>query len=133
MSFDCASYCHDHSFLSALLRYNLIKGPHAAVESPKESLIDCFASVSTREDVAEKVNRLFQSDNRISRQAQLNYTAGIELEYGKQAKLLNESSCPNVALISALSCLFKLEVYVVCANSPLRRLRKRGMRENQTH
>lgn len=126
MSFVCANYCQDNSFLSALLRYNLIKGPHVVVESPKESLIECFASISTRQDISEKVDKIIREDFRIPRQARTAHDAGKVFEYGVQANLLTESSCPNVALISALSCLYKLEVYVVCSKLPMRFLRIDG-------
>ena len=126
MSFVCANYCQDNSFLSALLRYNLIKGPHAVVESPKETLIECFASISTSQDISEKVDQIIQGDFRIARQARTAYDAGKVFEYGVQENLLTESSCPNVGLISALSCLYKLEVYVVCSKLPMRFLRING-------
>ena len=126
MNFDCSSFCHENSFLAALLRFNLLKGPHATIESPKESLIESLAGVSSHDDVSEKVSRIIQSDFRYPRQVHVNFNAGKEFEYGIQANLLTDRSCPNVGLLAALSCLLRIEIYVVCGYSPLRFLRIQG-------
>ena len=53
---------------------------------------------------------------------------GLDVEYGPHKALLTPLSCPNVALLAALSCLYDLDIFVVCGILPWRKFRSEANR-----
>ena len=126
MTFDCPSFCSENYFFVALSKFNLMKGPHSTSENPMESLIDCLSDFKPREDIVRSINQLRQRDPSIPFSASSIYESGLELKYGVHSALLEDLSTPNVAILSALSHLFELEIFVICGILPLRFLRING-------
>ena len=129
MSFECTSVCEERSFVLALTRLNLVKSRHCSSENPISTLVSCLSTIRPRTEVMADIQSLKEgSDDRIPIEARSLYLQGLNVEYGPQKALVTPLSCPNVALLAAISYLYDLDIFVVCGILPLRKFRSEANR-----
>ena len=129
MSFECTSVCEERSFVLALTRLNLVKSRHRSSENPISTLVSCLSTIRPRTEVMADIQSLKEgSDDRIPIEARSLYLQGLNVEYGPQKALVTLLSCPNVALLAAISYLYDLDIFVVCGILPLRKFRPEANR-----